>query len=1026
MKTSPTNTIGSEWRKWDLHIHTPASFHWKGERLPDGPQEARDKVLSDVVDAMNATDVAVFGIMDYWTFDGFIAIRDYLRRHPEKAKKCVLPGIEVRVEAPTNFRLNCHAIFSESISDDRLREFLATLQFRGLKKAPTRGAFIELGRALGTDKRAIHGMPDAKDTDEEKMLLLGLKTAELTRDSFEDAIAKFEKDGCLFILPFDTSDGAVKLDWKKHAFSDISLMQSADVFEAKDPELINLFLGRGNIDAELAANFLKSLGGRSKPVVRGSDAHAIGEYGKYPNDKITWLKADPNFAGLKQVCHEPSERCWIGVKPPKLENVESAPTKHIRSLKIEKLPEAKTDEKWFQAVDLSFNPGLVAIIGNKGSGKSALADILALLGNTRSDCMEFLNAERFRRSRGVSESFSATIEWHDGGTAQRLLSENSDTAHPERVRYLPQSAIERLCNEIAASGGTAFESELKKVIFSHVPLDDRIGKASLDELLAYKTTTIAESIDRLRSKMSALNREIVVGETATTAAAKAALTNELSLRQAELVAHEKTKPTDVPPPVPPTDDSPAAAAANELKAALEEISGIKKTIEDEEKKRAEVIAQKAAFERLAEKLKNLQATFDAFIAENQPEFAASGFDLGKMATLKIDSSELVKRGSVIANEVERITLALGAPGEAGLLADFARKQALISELRSKLDAPQKAYQQYLVESEAWTKRKADIDGDDNAPGTIKFLEAQIRAAGTTIPENLATWRIERTKLAQEIHGEIVRIRKEYESLYKPVQEFATSNSTASEALKIEFDAFLMMDGFEERFLALINQGRRGSFYGAEEGRKTLRQIMRDCDANDGKSMDEFLTHMLHALQFDIRGGHEEPTATEITSQLARDVKLADIYDFIFSLKYIEPRYTLKLAGKEISRLSPGEKGALLLVFYLLLDKEDVPIIIDQPEQNLDNESVVSLLAECFKRARDRRQVIIVTHNPNLAVFCDADQIIYSEIDKADGNLVSYSSGSIENAAMNLRTVNVLEGTYPAFDNRKRKYLEPAI
>lgn len=1024
MTSSSANTTGSEWRKWDLHVHTPASFHWRGERLPDGPQEARDKVLSDVVDAMNATDVAVFGIMDYWTFDGFIAIRDYLRRHPQKARKCILPGIEVRVEAPTNFRLNCHAIFSEAISDDSLREFLATLQFRGLKKAPTRGAFIELGRALGTDKRAVHGMPDAKDTDEEKMHLLGLKTAELTRDSFEDAIAKFSKDGCLFILPFDTSDGAAKLDWKKHSFSDISLMQSADVFEAKDPELIDLFLGRGNADAELGANFLKSLGGRFKPVVRGSDAHAIGEYGKYPNDKITWLKADPNFAGLKQVCHEPGERCWIGLKPPKLESVEAAPTKHIRSLKVEKLHDAKTGEKWFQAVDLKFNPGLVAIIGNKGSGKSALADILALLGNTRSDCMEFLNAERFRRGRGVSESFSATIEWHDGCKNKRLLSEASDAAHPERVRYLPQSAIERLCNEIATSGGTAFESELKKVIFSHVPPDDRIGKASLDELLAYKTTTVVEGIDRLRTKMSAINREIVICESATTVAAKAVLANDLSLRQAELAAHDKARPVEVPPPAVSTDDSPTAAAANELKTALEESSSIKNKIEEEEKKRAEVLVQEAALERLEEKLRNLQATFDAFISENQPEFAASSFDLRKMAILNIDSSELVKRGSEIANEVERVTLALGAPSEAGLRAEFAKKQVLISELRSKLDAPQKVYQQYLIESETWTKRKAEIEGDDNVPGTIKFLEAQIRAAGTTIPENLAALRIERTKLAQEIHGEIVRIREEYESLYKPVQEFATSHPTASEVLKIEFDAFLTMDGFEERFLSFINQGRRGSFYGADDGRRTLRQIMRDCDANVEKSVDEFLERMLHALQFDIRGGHEEPTATDITSQLARDVKALDLYDFIFSLKYIEPRYTLKLAGKEISRLSPGEKGALLLVFYLLLDQEDVPIIIDQPEQNLDNESVVSLLAECFKRARDRRQVIIVTHNPNLAVFCDADQIIYSEIDKADGNLVSYSSGSIENVAMNLRTVNVLEGTYPAFDNRKRKYLEP--
>jgi ABC-type lipoprotein export system ATPase subunit len=132
--------------------------------------------------------------------------------------------------------------------------------------------------------------------------------------------------------------------------------------------------------------------------------------------------------------------------------------------------------------------------------------------------------------------------------------------------------------------------------------------------------------------------------------------------------------------------------------------------------------------------------------------------------------------------------------------------------------------------------------------------------------------------------------------------------------------------------------------------------------------------------------HRSGVAETLTvqSQLKASKKLVDLYDYIFKLAYLEPRYTLKLGDKDISQLSPGEKGALLLVFYLLLDQEEIPIIIDQPEQNLDNESVVKLLVDCIRRARARRQVIIVTHNPNLAIVCDADQIIYSRIDKAHG------------------------------------------
>ena len=123
----------------------------------------------------------------------------------------------------------------------------------------------------------------------------------------------------------------------------------------------------------------------------------------------------------------------------------------------------------------------------------------------------------------------------------------------------------------------------------------------------------------------------------------------------------------------------------------------------------------------------------------------------------------------------------------------------------------------------------------------------------------------------------------------------------------------------------------------------------------------------------------------------------------------------------LDQLSPGERGTLLLVFYLLIDKSDIPLIIDQPEENLDNQTVYDILVPCIKEVKTRRQIIIVTHNPNLAVVCDADQVIYASIDKKDGNCVTYESGGIENPVINKHVVDVLEGTMPAFEDRDRKY-----
>lgn len=113
---------------------------------------------------------------------------------------------------------------------------------------------------------------------------------------------------------------------------------------------------------------------------------------------------------------------------------------------------------------------------------------------------------------------------------------------------------------------------------------------------------------------------------------------------------------------------------------------------------------------------------------------------------------------------------------------------------------------------------------------------------------------------------------------------------------------------------------------------------------------------------------------------------------------------------------------MLLIFYLLVDKKRNPIILDQPEENLDNETIVSLLVPVLNAAKENRQIIMVTHNPNLAVVCDAEQIIFAEFDRKAMCSITYLAGSIEDPALNQAVVNVLEGTKPAFDNRGNKYL----
>ena len=149
--------------------------------------------------------------------------------------------------------------------------------------------------------------------------------------------------------------------------------------------------------------------------------------------------------------------------------------------------------------------------------------------------------------------------------------------------------------------------------------------------------------------------------------------------------------------------------------------------------------------------------------------------------------------------------------------------------------------------------------------------------------------------------------------------------------------------------------------------------------------------------------------------------IQDLYDYLFSLDYITPKYELQLDEKALEKLSPGEKGLLLLIFYLQLDRKDIPLIIDQPEDNLDNQSVFRVLAECIRKTKKSRQVILVTHNPNLAIGADAEQIIYVQIEKSNNCKFSYESGSIENPRIKKLIVDILEGSQPAFVRRRLKY-----
>ena len=146
--------------------------------------------------------------------------------------------------------------------------------------------------------------------------------------------------------------------------------------------------------------------------------------------------------------------------------------------------------------------------------------------------------------------------------------------------------------------------------------------------------------------------------------------------------------------------------------------------------------------------------------------------------------------------------------------------------------------------------------------------------------------------------------------------------------------------------------------------------------------------------------------------------------WLYSTDHIRIHYSIDYDGVDIRKLSPGSRGIVLLLLYLALDTaDDRPLIIDQPEENLDPKSVFDELVRLFVEAKAKRQVIIVTHNANLVVNADADQIIIAEAGPhAPGKLppITYFSGGLENAHIRKAVCDILEGGETAFRERARR------
>lgn len=285
-----------------------------------------------------------------------------------------------------------------------------------------------------------------------------------------------------------------------------------------------------------------------------------------------------------------------------------------------------------------------------------------------------------------------------------------------------------------------------------------------------------------------------------------------------------------------------------------------------------------------------------------------------------------------------------------------KKTQLIAEIQErekKLDEPNKLYREYQSALQTWEKTQADIVGNQDVPGSITGLSGQI-AEIKEVPARLSELEGRRDGKVKEIFDEISGLATTYRGLYAPVQQFVESNPIADERFKMQFDVSIMCIGFKEAFFDVILRNVVGSFYGTAEGEKVLSGIIDKYDFSSSEQVKQFTHEIIEHLRHDCREKNK-PKVNLVTQVKKGDV--LKLYRYIFSLSYLKPEYALKLNEKSLAQLSPGERGTLLLIFYLMVDRDTKPIILDQPEENLDNQTIFKVLVPCIKQAKKNHRLI---------------------------------------------------------------------
>lgn len=980
---------GSEWHRWEPHIHAPGTIlnNQFGASDPWNSYLSTLEALTPRVEAVAVTDYYVTD-----TYEEFLQHKG-AGRLPDVS--LIFPNIELRLDvaAKTGF-VNIHLLVSpedpEHLSE--VKRILKRLQFHafGDRFDCTREELIKLGK---------HS--DATITDDGAALRHGATQFKVNFDQLRKVIAESEwaKKNILIAVAGGSGDGTSGVRQAADATVRQEIEKFAHIIFSSSVAQREFWIGQRNVSVEE----LRSRYDGCKPCLHGSDSHDQASVGQPVDNRFSWIKGALTFDALQQACIDPEGRAYVGEKPPN----SAMPSQVISHVRIE-------GADWAVTPDIPLNPGLVAIIGARGSGKTALADVIAAgcdaitPAGWKAD--ENVSPSFLARARKLIGDSSATLTWGGGTMETRALDGRDANSHMSfpRARYLSQQFVEELCSAKGVSDGLV--DEIERVIFDSHSQDDREWAIDFTELREQRTArfqqarereagAIADISDRIATEFE---KESLVVSLSKQVEQKKKLIAGYNADQAKLVV----KGTEAQV----ARHTQLSAAAQTLRTKIQAYNN-----------------QRRTFVALQDEVRSMRATgAPEMLRQIQTRHNNSGLNVDQwgefLLIYKGDVDKSLTAYTAWADgEVRKLNGVPPPPGDpnVALIADDADLAmlplALIEAEMARLEALFGADKLVREQYAALTKRIAQ------ERSALQTLEARLTDAkgAAARRKDLQT---ERDGTYGRVFEAIINEQNALSDLYAPLMERLSSSSGTLK--KLSFSVRRITDvqawgAFAEE--ELLDRRKAGPFY----GRGSLIAVATDSlksawETGSAAEVQAAMTAFMGKYLKDLLS-HAPFSPTQQAEFRAWSKRFAH---WLFGTEHIAVRYEISYDGIDIRKLSPGTRGIVLLLLYLALDdSDDRPLIIDQPEENLDPKSVFDELVALFISAKAKRQVIMVTHNANLVINTDADQIIVAEAGPhLSGGLppIRYVAGGLEDAAIRKVVCDILEGGEAAFRERARR------